>query len=73
MLYRIAKPVPTVLTANTVPNCKIPPDLAVPFGRVPDGIIAPAGLAPPRELDPAGLLIEAKKVQRRSNLYAFIC
>ena len=35
-LYRFVKPVPLVLTANTVPKPLVPPSLAVPYRVLPD-------------------------------------
>src|ERR1035437_9858584 len=40
----MVKPVPSVLTANTVPLLKLPPFLAVPYRVLPDKIHPHAGL-----------------------------
>src|SRR2546428_14144153 len=45
-LCRLVKPVPSVLTANTVPPPEPPPVLAVPYRLVPDEINPARGLAP---------------------------
>src|ERR1017187_3083133 len=37
-LYSVVKPMPSVLTANTVPWPKLPPSLAVPYRVLPDKI-----------------------------------
>ncbi len=45
-LYRVVKPVPLVLRANTVPLPELPPALAVPYRVSPDRINPANGLAP---------------------------
>jgi len=45
-LCRFVKPVPSVLTANTVPLPELPPSLAVPYRMLPDIIKPASGLAP---------------------------
>ena len=45
-LWRFVKPVPSVLTANTVPEAQLPPEYAVPYKVLPDKINPPIGLAP---------------------------
>src|SRR6185503_16911389 len=45
-LYRAAKPLPSVLTLNTVPWPERPPPDAVPYNVLPDKIKPPFGLAP---------------------------
>ena len=45
-LYRFVKPVPSVLTANTVPLAELPPRDAVPYKVLPDKIKLACGLAP---------------------------
>ena len=37
-LYRFVKPVPSVLTLNTVPTLELPPPCAVPYRVLPDKI-----------------------------------
>ena len=43
---RVVKPVPLVLTANTVPSPQLPPLAAVPYRVLPDKINPAYGLAP---------------------------
>src|ERR1035437_6976542 len=45
-LYRVVKPVPLVLTANTVPLPELPPSPPVPYKVSPDKINTPNGLPP---------------------------
>src|ERR1039458_9250669 len=45
-LYRFVKPVPLVLTANTVPKPELPPTFAVPYRMLLDKTKPPFGLAP---------------------------
>jgi hypothetical protein len=47
-LYRVVNPVPSVLTANTVPLPELPPTLAVPYRVFPDNTRPPYGLTPSR-------------------------
>src|SRR6266478_461836 len=44
--YRAVKPVPLVLTENTVPKPQSPPHLAVPYKVLPDKIKPAYGKAP---------------------------
>ena len=45
-LCRVEKPVPSVLTANTVPKPELPPYCAVPYSLLPDKINPACGPAP---------------------------
>src|SRR5439155_17918939 len=45
-LCRVVKPVPSVLTANTVPLPELPPLPAVPYRVLPDKITPADGTAP---------------------------
>src|SRR6266496_2556929 len=45
-LCRVVKPVPSVLTANTVPAPPLPPPAAVPYSVLPDKINSAYGFAP---------------------------
>src|SRR5947208_669001 len=45
-LCSFVKPVPLVLTANTVPLPEVPPRTAVPYKVLPDKINPPNGRAP---------------------------
>ena len=45
-LCRFVKPVPSVLTANTVPLPELPPPTAVPYRVLPDKINPAYGLTP---------------------------
>ena len=45
-LYRFVKPVPLVLTANTVPRPPVPPKNVVPYRVLPDKINPACGLDP---------------------------
>jgi len=42
-LCRLVKPVPSVLTANTVPAPELPPSIAVPYSVLPDNISPECG------------------------------
>ena len=58
-LYRVVKPVPSVLTLNTVPSPELPPAHAVPYRVLPDKIKS-FGLPP--SLPPAKLCRVVKPV-----------
>src|SRR5437867_685649 len=48
-LWRVIKPVPSVLTANTVPALELPPKYVVPYKVLPDKTNPARGKAPSLE------------------------
>src|SRR5438552_1916759 len=67
-LCRVVKPVPSVLTLNTVPQDEPPPNLAVPYSILPDKSNPACGPAPSLLVPPQ----QAELVLRAVKLYRFV-